>query len=106
MQISSTDNSSFGQIYCVPKIRLAADKLLQKYYAQGKVGFATNFSRNWQKCQNTDFADLHILANGDVFVKGKTHGSTKKIDSFSEVLFNIDSGLKHVLLAEDQKLLV
>ena len=104
MQINTVDNNSFGKIYCPDNMRIALERMLRKKCFSGNVDFAQHFADRWKACQNAKCADLHILDSGDVFVKGKTFGTIKKINSFSNTLYNADSGMKHVLLAEEQKM--
>ena len=109
MRINSIDNNSFGQIYCPEYIKAATEAALRKRYLSGNqelIKFAENFSQRWQRCQNTKYADLHILNPKTIYVKGKTLGTMKRIDSFMDPVLNIDSGLKHVVMAEELQLRV
>lgn len=106
MIVNNIDSkNSFGQIYVSPSTKIVIEILLKKQKKTLNAAFTDCFVKNWEKCLETKFADVHIDDELGAIIKGKTYGGIKRERSFCNPLMNIDNAIKNALFAEEKRML-
>ncbi len=100
MQINSVEKTTFGQIFISPNAKEQVKKLY-KATPQEKLPDKDTFNRNWEKCLNTTEFDILIQNNGKVFLLDKTGQRVMEEKISRNIIWNIDTALKRVLMYED-----
>lgn len=103
MQITNNNTNSFGQVTISASTVENIGKMLHQKAVAGESVFVKNFQDSLEKCRDTKFVDLFVTEDGKVFVQDKLSGNKKYIKSFSSLLSNMYSGIKHVIFAEENK---
>ena len=101
MQINSVEKTTFGQIFISPGTKEQVKKLY-KATSQEKQPDRNTFNRNWEKCLNTTEFDILIQNNGKVFLLDKTGQRVMEEKISRNIIWNIDTALKRVLMYEDR----
>ena len=100
MQINSVEKTTFGQIFISPNTKEQVKKLY-KATPKEKLPDRNTFNRNWEKCLNTTEFDILIQNNGKVFLLDKTGQRVMEEKISRNIIWNIDTALKRVLMFED-----